>query len=378
MHKSWKIGLFIMVAIAIVAATLIMRLRMGDKEPAAPLQWTYKSGGVGTATPAIGPDGTIYVSGDVGLTALNPDGSVKWQFKAGQVMGSPAVGEDGTIYIIGSRGLYAVTPSGGAMWEGPRQLMFDDGKLSPVLRGSTAIYVNELGGISALPFNNLDEYWRTQDLSSCSTCQVVVGGNGAIYLPQSYRGLAAIRSDGSTFWEASATRGHCTTPAVLADNTVVTGCEKRAVVKFNTDGSEVWEFATTSTVDSSPSVDRDGNIYFGSEDGTVYSVNADGHQRWALVLGGQIKGTPALAGDGTIYVGSTNRYFYAIRGDGTLKWKAPTSEGVVASAAIAGDGSIYVVDMTGTVYAFRENNGGLMSSAWPKYKHDRRNTGVAE
>jgi outer membrane protein assembly factor BamB len=378
MDKSWRTGLAIMVAIAIVAATFLVRLRSRDKEPSAPLQWTFKLGSVGTATPALGTDGTVYVSNATGLTALDRDGTVKWQFKAGQVMGSPAVGEDGTIYIIGSRGLYAVTPSGGAMWEGPRGLMFDDGKLSPVLRGSTVIYVNELGGIAALPFNNLDEYWRTQELSSCSTCQVVAGGNGSIYLPQSYRGLAAIRTDGSLLWEATAKRGHCTTPAVLADNTVVTGCEKNAAVKLSTDGREVWVFATTSTVDSSPSIDRDGNIYFGSEDGTVYCVDADGHQRWALALGGQIKGTPALAGDGTIYLGSTNRYFYAIRADGTLKWRAPTSEGVVASATISADGMIYVVDLSGTAYAFSEKNGGLMSSAWPKYKHDRRNTGVAE
>jgi hypothetical protein len=29
------------------------------------------------------------------------------------------------------------------------------------------------------------------------------------------------------------------------------------------------------------------------------------------------------------------------------------------------------------LYAFQERNGGLMDSAWPKYKHDGGNTGVA-
>lgn len=63
----------------------------------------------GFKTPAIGPDGTIYVVGD-SLYAINPDGSRQWAYLQDQTRGSrtgdlatsstPTVASDGTIYIV--------------------------------------------------------------------------------------------------------------------------------------------------------------------------------------------------------------------------------------------------------------------------------------
>ena len=63
------------------------------------------------SSPALCADGTVYVgSNDGRLYALNPDGTLKWRFRTGEVgRSSPAVGADGTVYC-GSYdgGLYAI------------------------------------------------------------------------------------------------------------------------------------------------------------------------------------------------------------------------------------------------------------------------------
>jgi outer membrane protein assembly factor BamB len=49
------------------------------------VKWTYQTGGPVRSSPAIGPDGTIYVgsSGSAKLHAINPNGTEKWSFQAG-------------------------------------------------------------------------------------------------------------------------------------------------------------------------------------------------------------------------------------------------------------------------------------------------------
>ncbi|MDH3727191.1 MAG: PQQ-binding-like beta-propeller repeat protein, partial [Myxococcales bacterium] len=47
--------------------------------------WTYKTGARVFASPVTGHDGTIYVGSlDGQFVALNPDGTLKWRYAAGQ------------------------------------------------------------------------------------------------------------------------------------------------------------------------------------------------------------------------------------------------------------------------------------------------------
>jgi outer membrane protein assembly factor BamB len=85
-------------------------------------------------SPAIGPDGRIYVDNNNGssvsyLFALNPDGTKAWEFHTGQNTGSSAViAKDGTIYISGSSyvssahriKIYALNPDGTEKWRFPQ------------------------------------------------------------------------------------------------------------------------------------------------------------------------------------------------------------------------------------------------------------------
>ncbi|HUT28484.1 MAG TPA: PQQ-binding-like beta-propeller repeat protein [Sedimentisphaerales bacterium] len=69
----------------------------------------------GWAEPALGPDGTIYVSfNDSNLTAIEPNGAIKWATRLGMTEGfTLTVGSDGLIYAAGNDGyLCVVDPNG--------------------------------------------------------------------------------------------------------------------------------------------------------------------------------------------------------------------------------------------------------------------------
>lgn len=77
-------------------------------------------GGAFHSSPAIGPDGTVYIGSDDGkVYAINgANGSVKWTFATGgAVQSSPAIDSNGTIYVgSAGKGLYAISSSGTQKW----------------------------------------------------------------------------------------------------------------------------------------------------------------------------------------------------------------------------------------------------------------------
>ena len=62
------------------------------------------------SSPAIGPDGTVYVGSGFKLYAINGKSGVKlWEFVTGHdVSSSPAIGSDGTVYVGSDNKLYAI------------------------------------------------------------------------------------------------------------------------------------------------------------------------------------------------------------------------------------------------------------------------------
>ncbi len=71
-------------------------------------------------------DGTVYVASGSTITAIAPDGSIRWAFTDpgnGQgVIAGPTVGPDGNIYVVtdfGGTGAFALSPSGQVVWTNP-------------------------------------------------------------------------------------------------------------------------------------------------------------------------------------------------------------------------------------------------------------------
>ena len=83
-------------------------------------KWAYFTGG-GGGTSAISLDGTIYYNGYGSLYAITPSGKLKWKtMNGGDSMewSSPAIGLDGTIYVTSWEWGYlrAYNPDGSLKW----------------------------------------------------------------------------------------------------------------------------------------------------------------------------------------------------------------------------------------------------------------------
>ena len=97
--------------------------------PNGTLKWKFDGPDTSGATapppgdPAVASDGTIYYvttgnSGGAGLWAVNPNGTLKWS-KVIEGVKTPAIASDGTIYVSSSdtsKALSAFNPDGTTKW----------------------------------------------------------------------------------------------------------------------------------------------------------------------------------------------------------------------------------------------------------------------
>ena len=110
------------------------------------MRWRLSVDNQTDSSPAIGPDGTIYIGSYSGyLYAVEDNGTLKWKFKAGDwVVSSPAIGSDGTIYVGSDDGyLYAINSNGKLVWK------FKTGGWiisSPTISTNGTIYIGSCDG----------------------------------------------------------------------------------------------------------------------------------------------------------------------------------------------------------------------------------------
>ncbi|NOX53723.1 MAG: PQQ-binding-like beta-propeller repeat protein, partial [Planctomycetes bacterium] len=201
-------------------------------------------------SPAIAPDGTIYVGGDRLRAVDAQDGSLKWTFDvATPAHAAPAVGRDGTIYLAGpgwdqrkpdAHRLYALNPDGTEKWS----LRVGWCESTPAVADDGTIYVTGW---------NID---------------APVAGPPT--------GLHAVSPEGRLKWS------------------------------YRTYFPD-WHFHGRQRglpwgSDCSPIVGADGTVYFGADTGVVYAVNADGTLKWRLDVGGEFDIRPAIDAQGTLYI----------------------------------------------------------------------------
>ena len=285
-------------------------------------KWKYNTEDEMYSTPAIGPDGTIYLGSYYygRVYAMNPNGTLKWEYQTewyadnDGIDSSPVVGPDGTIYIQSDN------------------FNDSDGVIKPVG------YLNALNPNGTLK-------WKYQTGGGAPS--PVIGSDGTIYVESSDDNLYALNFNGTLKWKYPI---NCcwSSPAIGSDGTVYVGSECLYAIASN--GTLKWKYLTKSGIDSSPVIGSDGTIYVGSYDCNLYAINPDGTLKWKYKTGGGIHRATAIGSDGTVYVGSADCNLYAITPNGKLKWKYHTKEGIDVPPVIGSDGTIYV-DSGYEVYA---------------------------
>jgi outer membrane protein assembly factor BamB len=386
-------------------------------------RWKFKLGNRGSSSPAIGPDGTIYVESNGWnnyLYALNPDGTSKWKFKLGnRGSSSPAIGPDGTIYYGDiERGpydyLYALNPDGTLKWkfeiEGYISLSsLAIGPEGTIYMGSSLSCFSGGGYLHALnPDGTLKWKFETGGHGAPRSFSAI-GSDGTIYyggLNVSY--LYALNPDGTLKWKFETGGSRISPPAIGPDGTIYMGSSSLSLVPtfvpgavsvmtyrygylhaLNPDGTLKWNIKIGGPIRSSPAIGADGTIYVGAgnvvgglvgsllECGYLHALNPDGTLKWKFETLGSVDLSPAIGADGTIYVEDDFR-LYALNPDGTSKWKFKLGNRGSSSPAIGPDGTIYVGTngfWSGCLYAINSDSHGLANSSWPMLFHDLRHTG---
>jgi outer membrane protein assembly factor BamB len=350
------------------------------------LKWRLDLSGEVISSPVLGPDGTIYLGSVIEdtrhpehfITAVNPDGTIKWRFGTGwwdtQTQSSPALGADGRIYVGAQDGyLYALNPNGTLAW---RFAASSPVQQHPVVGADGTVYIGMDGLLYA--FNPSGAVLWTADLGYSLPGGPALAPDGETIYAFGYNStgpvssLYAFRRDGTTRWQYSAFYGYypaLSPPTVAADGTVIVLAGQ--IVAVGPDGVEKWRYEPSASYYSSYaslSVNPAGEVVFAFS-WYLGKLSADGTQQWQLdFLGGEFNNelestysAPLIDADGNIFLGlgtgkrwtrPWGKVLRAYSPTGNLRWEFPVGEGVYSSSpALAPDGTLYVGSMDGALYA---------------------------
>jgi|GEM_PF-6059074 len=353
------------------------------------LAWTFDTGGQADSSPALAPDGTLYVTSgnDDSLYAVNPNGTEKWRYETeGTVQSSPAIGSDGTVYF-GSRDqfVYAVNPDGSFKWQYETN---DQVIAAPAIGSDGTVYIGS-GEFYALDGADGALLWALIDLSGYVQFGAAIAPNDIIYFSTAGETFEAVDSAGQEvdgFPVPETGGGGASRAAIGSDGTIYAGGDVLYAVA--PDGTVLWEFEPQAhteapgdgPISNSPSIGPDGTIYVGSRDSVVSAVNPDdGSEIWSFEATYDDEGmhsAPAIDASGILYIGAPTALYAIDTATGQQLWRYDLGNALVYSSPVIGDdGMVYIGTDDGNLYAFDTMGSGPADSPWPMYAADQRNTG---
>jgi outer membrane protein assembly factor BamB len=241
-----------------------------DNGTTATVKWTLPTLGPIDSSPAIGPDGTIYIAsglGDGNLYAIEDcDGApvVKWTYlptgSAGSgVINSPTVGPDGTILIGALNRLSALNPDGSVKWiyTIPAGAGFvqhssvaTDGKF--IVFGTEGGVAPFTGTVFALDYGSGGFKWAYPTTGDV-TCSPAIGPAGVVYVGSQNNQFYALQDSGSAspnqLWMLSGySMGYDCSPAVGGDGTIYVGSFSGQVHALISPFVPKWQKSVSSSV----------------------------------------------------------------------------------------------------------------------------------
>ena len=263
------------------------------------------------------------------LFAITEDGDLKWSTKLHgwnilHVHATPAIGPDDTIYAGNTGiGLFWVDRHTGektCVHKTDYHRIYASAAITP----ENIIYIGDDSGRfhSLGPGCKVNWTIKIGETKDRFYSSPAIGSDGTLYLATMTRNssseesmLLALEPDSRTIlWTFPTSKGMYSSPAVGGDGTIYIGSRDNHVYAVNPDGTQKWAFETGDDVDSSPAIGSDGTIYVGSNDHKLYAIHPDGTLKWAYATTGAIISSPAIESDGTVYVGSCDGKLYAIEG----------------------------------------------------------------
>jgi len=245
--------------------------------------WKVDLGANSFCQPAIGADGTIYVTNDLGqLIAVSPQGQKLWTFSgASSGATSPAIGNDGTIYFgtgeVGSNGggpsyAYAVNPNGSERWQVNvgNQLPCD-----PVIDPQGRIHFADYNYYCLNPNGSVA---RSSAVIAQSPPALLPNGNSVFVSATSYK---CCNSSGNTVWTSS--YGYSLEAPIVAKNgDLYAACYNGAVWKIDpATGATLQTINTGLNAVQMLSIDDNAHRLYVSDDSYLRSFDLNGNMQWS-------------------------------------------------------------------------------------------------
>lgn len=302
------------------------------------------------ASPAVGPNGDIYVcardlknSGAARksfMLAIKADGSKHWHYAFGIDANfnyfTPAIDANGKIYV----GHLTTKP-------------FEIAVVNPETGSKEKSIALELGVRSGI---SLD---KNSNVYFCST-----GANGL---------FSYAASTGSQNWQYntdfSTTGGDITIDADGTVYTVANGNTGGVLAAVKANGSQKWSYNLPAATNYGGAVlGTDGTVYANSGQGIV-AVKADGSLKWQFDVDEEVQNcVPMVDNRGYVHFVTDKATYYVVTDEGTLYGKKSLGTKTFASPLMGADGKAYIAVQDGDVsYVICLGTGatGIADSAWP-------------
>jgi outer membrane protein assembly factor BamB len=286
----------------------------------ASVRWMYRTDTSICGSAAIARDGSVYISALGQLLALTSAGSEKWaspfRFGSNVIPTSVLLDGNGTAYFgTDNNHIYAVNPDGTMKWDFATAGAVRSG-LSMSADGSTIYAVSADGRVYAVNSSSGTLKWNTSAISCSYNC--AVAHDGTIYVGSSSGTLYAFASDGAQKWTFATQSKVTCAPAIAKDGTIYFASQDMNLYALDPSGHKKWSYRTGGPIYSAPTVDAAGTVIFGTWQSILTALDPlDGRVDWTRAIGSGLYASPLVDAQGSIYTLGTD---YVI-----TKFVGPTS-----------------------------------------------------
>lgn len=317
------------------------------------LAWKFHGNNEFLSSPAIGPDGTIYIGCDDNfIYAINSNGTLKWKVRTGyHVISSPAIDDQGNI-CVGSEdsNLYVISPDGKVLRKIKTGGFVNS---SPLVYGNRVYFCSEDGSLYFI--DKREQTIREGFSGSPNYSSPLADDVGSIYFCGRRGTINKIENGARVNW--SLRTQIYSTPASIGKRSLVIGCDDGLFFSLSfkyMEKKKNWQYKTKGKIRASPAVSPiNKNIYIGSFDKNFYCLDQNGKLKWKFKTGGEIESSAALTGDGKSIFGSNDGKIYCLDSKGKSVWSFKTGGDVASSPAI-GPGFIVVGSEDNYLYCLRD------------------------
>jgi hypothetical protein len=237
-------------------------LRLYAFSPDGGLLWVHEGAG-GRRPISLMADGTIITGGNL-IKAINPDGTLRWQFTAPAtnqtLLAGPSIGPNGNIFAVqdsdlegSGLGTFSLDPDGNLLWTGVQFVSFS-GSNSEIVFGTdrffAGISITAGGGPSLYAFDmdNGDLLWDQGEMGISGGGLPVLDPQGRIMYVWGQIGMQAIQPDGSVDWITEHPTGSLVlSPAVSSDGITYSGDWLGIELwALDPDGNTIWSTPSVS------------------------------------------------------------------------------------------------------------------------------------